>query len=252
MKKALPSKLLDVKKELDNELVVSYLTLRNFIGFSGMLLLIILILTTARGSNDKFIESSISEYYYTTNGDVFVVLLSVLGVFLLTYNGYSVAERALTILAAICSIGVAFSPTATEEGNSMSIHKIYKQVPEWFGIERHVVLAATFFLCIALISLIYFPKTNQAHLISYDGKKTSKAKRNTVYKICGWVILLMMLLLIINFVKKPFPTIPVTFILEAIALEAFGFSWITKGQTLWHDGEHYLTKGLNEIKASVK
>jgi hypothetical protein len=32
--------------------------------------------------------------------------------------------------------------------------------------------------------------------------------------------------------------------MEVIAIEAFGLSWITKGQTLWPDGEHYLAKAF--------
>ena len=78
----------DKQKESDNKLVISFLALRNLIGISGMLLPIVLTLFTPKGEQDKVMEHSISEYYYTKNGDLFVVLLSVIGVFLLTYKGY--------------------------------------------------------------------------------------------------------------------------------------------------------------------
>src|SRR6478672_7886100 len=103
----------DRSKENNNELVFSYLTLRNLIGFSGMLLPLILMFATKKGSGDRGIELSISDYYYTNYGDVLVVLLSVIGVFLFTYNGYKWTEKMLTKFAAIAAIGVAFSPTAT-------------------------------------------------------------------------------------------------------------------------------------------
>ena len=41
---------------------------------------------------------------------------------------------------------------------------------------------------------------------------------------------------------------PVIFVLETVAVEAFGISWITKGETLWPDGEHYVKKGLRKVK----
>ena len=61
----------DKQKESGNELVISFLTLRNLIGISGMLLPIVLTLLTPKGEQDKVMEHSISEYYYTKNGDLF-------------------------------------------------------------------------------------------------------------------------------------------------------------------------------------
>ena len=94
----------DRQKEQDNELVLSYTTMRNLIGFSGMLLPFVLMLFT-KEADGLFVEPSISDYYYTKNGDILVVLLSVLGVFLITYNGYDWKEKVLTTLAAFCAIG---------------------------------------------------------------------------------------------------------------------------------------------------
>jgi cell division protein FtsW (lipid II flippase) len=242
----------DAQKESSNDLVFSYLTLRNLIGFSGMLLPLALVMTTARGEGDKFVQPSISDYYYTSNGDVFVVLLSVVGIFLFTYKGYQWKERVLTIIAAVSAVGVSFSPTASRWANSISIHQLHKKVPLWFGVERHFIFAATFFLCIAIICLVYFPKTNKESLKKNDGNKTAKAKRNILYKICGWTIIASLLLLVLYSVLQPATTIPVIFILETVAIEAFGLSWITKGQTLWPDGEHYISKGMTMMKAAVK
>ena len=95
------NKLPDRNKEAENELVFSYLTLRNLIGLSGLLLPLILVTTTGRTATDRWIEPTISDYYYSSNGDVLVVSLSILGVFLITYKGYTWRENALTTLAAI-------------------------------------------------------------------------------------------------------------------------------------------------------
>jgi hypothetical protein len=243
----------DRKKEEDNNLVFSYLTMRNLIGLSGMLLPFLLMFTTGRTIDDSFIEPSISDYYYTTNGDVLVVLLSVLGVFLFTYNGYTWQEKALTTLAALCGIGVAFSPTATDSASTLSIHISYNTVPMIFGIERHFIFAATFFVCLAIISLKFFPKTDAPLKVTSKEKKTPKEKRNTVYITCGWIIIVCVALLAAYFFIKPdVGDFPLIFTLEAVAVEAFGFSWITKGETLWPDGEHYVAKAYRHVKEKLK
>ena len=59
-----------VKEDL-NDLVFSYVTLRNLIGFSGILLPTILVIFSKREEHEKVIQSSISAYYYTSVGDVF-------------------------------------------------------------------------------------------------------------------------------------------------------------------------------------
>ena len=253
----LPVEKTDKQKESGNELVISFLALRNLIGISGMLLPIVLTLFTPKAEQDKVMEYSISEYYYTKNGDLFVVLLSVIGVFLLTYKGYDrFWERTLTLVAGFCGIGIAFFPTATSMGNSLSIRKVRQEVPEFFGlVQWHFIFAALFFISLALISLIYFRKTNIYDVQSFDErKKKQKAKRNLVYKICGWAMLISIALMILYFVIDPpsLRNMPVVFALETVAVEAFGISWITKGQTLWPDGEHYMKKGLRKVKQKIQ
>ena len=67
MKKLIEIEKTDREKEAGNDLVISFLTLRNYIGISGMLLPVILTLFTPKGQQDKVMEHSISEYYYTRN-----------------------------------------------------------------------------------------------------------------------------------------------------------------------------------------
>jgi len=247
----------DKQKEAGNELVLSFLTLRNLIGISGMALPIVLTIFTPKGEEDKVIEHSISEYYYTKNGDLLVVLLSVIGVFLLTYKGYNLFwERTLTFVAALSGIGVAFFPTAAKIGNSMTIHIVNEKVPMFFGvIQWHFVFAALFFISLALISLFYFSRTNKKDGAQTDAKRRKqKSRRNLIYKFCGWTMLICVLLMILYIKIDPpsLKNVPVIFILETVAVEAFGISWITKGQTLLPDGEHYVIKGLREAKEMIQ
>jgi hypothetical protein len=242
----------DVRNEDENNLVFSYLTMRNLIGFSGSLLPIVLLLATQRLPGDKKVEPSISDYYYTNTGDILVVMLSVLGVFLFTYKGYNRKEKVWTTLAAVCGIGVAFSPTKTR-AVSTTLHMPNPDVPMIFGIERHLLIAATFLVALAIISLRFFPKTDQVSLRKDNGKLTQKGKRNRVYITCGVIMLASVATLVAYFLVPAFKTIvgefPLIFTMEAVAVEAFAFSWLTKGETFWPDGEHYVATGWKEMRS---
>jgi uncharacterized membrane protein YbhN (UPF0104 family) len=253
----------DRGKENDNNLVFSYMTLRNLIGLSGMLLPFVLVIFT-KESNGRFTEPSISDYYYTANGDLLVVLLSVLGVFLFCYRGYNWKEKAWTTLAAVCGIGVAFSPTRTRwdiDGTRQidkfhSVHSPNSTVANFLGFEQHLMFAAIFFIALAIIALAYFPKSSSNLMKKPDGKRTAKAKRNIVYRICGWTMLACVFILAMYMVIKPFGRwvgdFPLIFTLETVAIQAFGISWLTKGETLWPDGEHYMVKAWRDTKENLK
>jgi hypothetical protein len=244
----------DRQKERDNDLVFSYMTLRNLIGFSGMLLPLILYIFTVRAPADNLVEPSISDYYYTSNGDVLVVILCSLSVFLFTYNGYEWREKLWTIQAAICGLGVAFSPTVTKYSReSFSVHTSLNEVPMVFGFERHLLFAAWFFICLSIIALVYFPKSDATSDVNVEGNRTSKGKRNLVYRVCGITMLLCVLILALYFQVSVFRNamgdFPVVFVLETVAIEAFGISWITKGETLWPDRDHYLAYAFRQIRS---
>lgn len=244
----------DRQKERDNDLVFSYMTLRNLIGFSGMLLPLILYISTDRGPMDNRVEPSISDYYYTSNGDVLVVILCTLSVFLFTYNGYGWREKFWTVQAAVCGLGVAFSPTLTKyPRESFSVHTSLSEVPHVFGIERHLLFAAWFFICLSVIALVYFPKSDATSDVSAEGTKTAKGKRNRVYRICGITMLACVFFLALYFLVPGLQHImrgfPIVFALETVAIEAFGISWITKGETLWPDREHYMKYAFWQIRS---
>ena len=48
-----------------------------------------------------------------------------------------------------------------------------------------------------------------------------------------------------------FGKIPFIFIMETIATWAFGISWLTIGETIYPDGEHYLVSGYKDFKQFV-
>jgi hypothetical protein len=244
----------DRLKEKENKLVVSYKTLRNLIGYCGIILPIVLILATKTAPSDKNIVSSFSEYYYTSSGDILISFLCILGAFLFIYKGYNKKENILSTIAGICGIIVAFSPTATEDlRHSFSVHTPIPYVPEIFGFERHTIVAGLFFIILGFISLCCFPQTD----VNNQNKQitTHKKKRNNIFKVCGWIMLICVLIMSIYFVSDRISTmfekIPFIFIMETIATWAFGISWLTIGETIYPEGEHYLVSGYKDIKQFV-
>lgn len=241
-------------KEAENQLLLSYRTLRNLIGFSGMILPFALALFPKRPSAWYGLEPSISDYFYTDRGDFLVVILSVLGVFLLTYYGYNTRERILTFLAAIAGLGVAFVPTSS--GCEECIGSVHTNSGGVFGNlvggAWHITFASIFLLSLAIMSLVFFPKTDDPDLRRPDGSLTQKSKRNIVFRICGYTIIGCVVIIAVYFLVKPnLENFPLVFVFETIAVEAFALSWLTKGETFWPDGPHYLTTAIRQVKKVV-
>jgi hypothetical protein len=224
---------------------MSYLGLRRAIGFIGIFLPLVLALGKIFIEGPG-IQGSISAYYYTVMRNVFVGSLCAIGVFLVSYR-YQKHDIVTAVLAGIFAIGVALFPTAPEVA-ATATDKTIGTV--------HVVSAALFFLTLAYISLFLFTKTYPektlrprkpleylsllmvTRTIPGEPLKPRKKWRNVIYRICGYTILACIALLglvavpsINNLVKQLHPV----FWLESIAVVAFGFSWLIKGETLLKD-----------------
>jgi len=90
--------------------VISYLNLRRAVGWIAILLPFglragVIVFGTA-------MPGSVSGYYYSPMRNVLVAALCVLGVFLIAYNGYDRLDSAITNVAGVAAIGVAFFPTS--------------------------------------------------------------------------------------------------------------------------------------------
>ncbi len=213
-------------RKTDNSLVISYLSLRMFVGIIGISLPFVL----AFGNmlfNGWGIMSSISSYYHSTMGDVFVGALCAIGVFLWSYRGYDKIDRIAGNLACVFAAGVAFFPTLPDNPadltpNSQTLSYI------------HYAFAAGLFLILAFFSLYLFRLSDPNQECT-----PQKQVRNKIYAVCGVIILLCIALIAI--VSLLFPeTSPVhrldpVFWLEAVAVCSFGFSWLVKGETILAD-----------------
>jgi hypothetical protein len=201
-------------------LVISYLTLRKAVGILGILLPFILFFG-ALLFFDTGLQTSISQYYNTKMRDVLVGVLFAFGVFLFSYKGYERADDVAGYLGCVFALGVALFPAAPPEGATE-----VQQVVSIF----HMIFTVLFFTTLIYFSLVLFVKSDQEK--PYPKKKR---QRNLVYQICGWVMVLSMLILVIDFI---FPAATawlgneVIFWMETLAILSFGVSWFTKGEAI--------------------
>jgi peptidoglycan/LPS O-acetylase OafA/YrhL len=204
--------------------LIPFLWIRRSIGFLGFLFPLILIVGAKLFNKDcPLILSSISDYYHTNMRDVFSVVLGLLAFSLFTYRGPDKEDSIASTLAAACAMGIIFFSTTTVNKN-ICIACDVKQ-----NQTMHLLFATLLFLILAYFALKLFPKTKE-----HETPTPEKLKRNTLYKTCGYIMLACIVIIAVYMLwlqdRGILANVPVVFILEWIALWAFGISWIVKGE----------------------
>lgn len=219
---------------MSNSKIISYLTLRKSIGILGISLPIILLFWTIITKGEFFIASSISKYYYTDSRNILVVIMSAVAFFMFAYRGYEKKDRIAGKVAFISALGIALFPTNPPQTfNEMcqADNHIFS-----FVVIIHYISSIVFFLVLAYFSLFLFTRTINNDIKNHTPQKK---QRNIIYKVCAYIILASLLLLIVYvFFKCRFPILHkyhFIFWLETIALFAFGTSWLVKGQFILKD-----------------
>lgn len=207
-------------------------TLRWLVGLLGMLLPLFLWIILFIQNDVLRPLDSISHYFYTRAGSIFIIVVSLLAIFLLVYKGYELIDFILSSVAGICALLLLYFPTnnidcnSVSECNSVITHLIDNE----FRIIFHFVMAGMFLGSLALMSIFLFTKkeSDKNGLIMPDFKG-----ENIIFVTCGVLIILSMLLIVTNcfgfFTADEFNEHNLTFWFEVVALEAFGFSWFVKG-----------------------
>lgn len=212
------------KKSPENELVVSYFTLRAIIGAIGMLLPFVLWLGALVFFGTR-IQSSVSSYYHTGMREVFTGVLWATGVFLFAYNCYGLLDKIAGKLACLFAIGVTLFPTAPDGATDPVV--LLKS-------DIHLTFAALFFLTLAFFSLVLFTKTSKKN------PTPQKRARNIIYYVCGSLMLLCIAIMAVfaflpDALTAPYDHLHPIFWLEALAIFAFGVSWFVKGEMILKD-----------------
>lgn len=198
--------------------VMSYLGLRKAVGLIGILLPLVLWLGTIMLGGPALL-GSISGYYHSDMGNVFVGSMCAFGVFLWSYR-YGRADNIAGSIAGTLAIGVALFPTkpAAAPNALLSVGTL------------HLVCAGLFFLTLAYFAFVLFRKN--------DGSRTPRKRmRDMVYATCGWLIVISMVGAIAGplVLGETYHELRLLFVFEAVAIEAFGIAWFVKGGAILKD-----------------
>jgi hypothetical protein len=233
----------------DPRLDLHFLATRQGIGFLGLILPVVLY--GYGQSAEGRMQPSISEFYYTAMGDVFVGCLAAIGVFLITYRGYRarparfpLGDRATSIIAGIAALGVAFLPAGPDGRVARCIAggatgPCAGTLPDptlltglhFITGPLHFACAAVFFLALAYFCLVLFPMGGARRT---DGHPALSLEHLTYYA-CGAVLIASILgalaYLILPF-KDQMRAVNYIFWVETAGVLAFAIAWLTKGNAL--------------------
>jgi len=202
-------------------LVLSYLKHRQAIGALAFFMPVILALGALIVFGDP-IQSSISAYYHTGMRNVFIGILFIVAMFLFCYKGWGTVDDIIANLSGLFALGIALLPVAAPEAENTITGYL------------HVASASLFFGTLSIFSCFLFVKSDMKPL------PPEKKKRNIIFRICGGTMFACMIFIALYFLflKKYWPGLEIirpVFILETIALWAFGISWLVKGQAIFKD-----------------
>jgi hypothetical protein len=217
-----------------NPAVHSYYTLRRAVGILALSLPFILacgaILLAIIGPRHELpqplIQHSISDYYYTPMGNYLIGSLGAIAAFLICSRGYDLRDEIAGYLAGTFTLGVALLPSVDP--------RIAEHTRLQLGLQlAHTGFAALMFLTLAYFCLFLFCKSCPDRQLT-----RRKQHRNKIYKICGFVIVVCILVMVsltlapVARLLQPFDPLLCS---ESLALVAFGVAWLTKGEGLLKD-----------------
>lgn len=222
-----------LSEKTHNDLVLSFLAVRRAIGALGFFLPLALL---AYGLLAGDLLPSLSAAYYSPMREVFVGCLIALAVFLWSYEGFRpnagevISDKATARVAAVAVALVALCPThdpAKVDGADPACTLLQCVLGDDLTAWLHLGAAAVFFGALAVYCLVLFTR----------GRVDSAEKRasNSIYRICGWVIVVCLLLLggvMLTDLGDRLQALQPVFWLESIATFAFATSWMVKGDAL--------------------
>lgn len=189
--------------------IISYKNLRKTVGFIGLLLPFGL-LVFKKGT----LLPTVSDYYHSNVGFLFVGALCICGAFLLAYKGHDCIDDLISNIAGGAIIAVALFPTLGPEGY------LFYSLSEKATNVIHLTSAGITFTALGLMSFVQF----------------SKGRNGAIFKLFGILIFAFITLIcVVNLIPNNdflVHRLNALFWLEVFILEAFGASWLLKGSTL--------------------
>ncbi len=158
--------------------------------------------------------------------------------FLMIYKYKKPIDFYLSFLAGIAALSLLMFPTSNIVEKCIELCDNYTiafiEYNE-FRINFHYISATVFLVILNYMCFFLFTRKNEQEIVVTEQKK----KRNIVYYICGSLMSLALLVMFLKLINK-FPedfyiNNNLTFWMETLALEAFGFSWLVKGEFILKD-----------------
>jgi len=237
MKNTPPTKteeILDLDYSEDEKIwLTGQKALRKLVGILGVLLPVLLYLFLLIDTGHTTPLDSISHYYMTRVSPVFVIIVSLLAIFLLVYKGKSIADFYLSAGAGLFALCLILFPTNDITGDTAVAVTNLKDSA--FRSTFHFVAAAIFLLCLAAMSIFLFTRSDR----SPASRTPRKKMRNRLYRTCGVIMVLAILVIaagVLNIIPtENFYRYNLIFWMETIAVESFGLSWLVKGELFLKD-----------------
>ena len=222
---------------VERDYVVSYLTLRQMIGWIGLLMPFAVRLG-AYAFEGIPSTGSISAYYYTGMRDVFVSTLVLIGALFACYRTPSWRDNLLATVAGIAAIGIGLFPMhPSYAAEIISKHPDIASGKCYLnrGLLGFHFLFVSIFFALACY-LVYF----RFSAFTPPNPTPQKRVRNRVYKICGAIMAVSSLAIAYTVVARDGESI---FWPETVAVVSFAIAWLVKGQTIFLKDE-LPTKGV--------
>ncbi|WP_346881464.1 hypothetical protein [uncultured Algibacter sp.] len=211
----------------DSQMLISYNLLRRIIGCIAFLLPIVLAIGGILYGGCTSIENSISDYYHTEMRNILVGTLCAVAMFMFAYRGPNKSHKISGNVACFSALCVAFFPTGIDTVSQCATNcMVYKSYIKTI----HLISALSFFGILIYFSLKLFPSSKDATEMVCEQAK----KRDTIYYISGYVMLSCIILIALYLLFEEqlivFRNFKPVFVLEFVALWAFGLAWMAKGQ----------------------
>lgn len=210
--------------------VISYKNLRTLIGILGMLLPAVCYFG-GKIFAGLSLQRSISFYYHTNVRDAFVGLLVVVGMFMVTYKGYENIDNIVSHIIGAAALGIAIFPCLLSAAVTTPVG--FFQINPKLSNIIHLSSASVFFFLLAINSIFLFTMTDPTKEMT-----PNKKRRNKIYVTCGVIILLSIAALIIieqTMSEAVIDRLSIVFWVEFVMLNAFGVSWLVKGEAIFGD-----------------
>jgi hypothetical protein len=214
----------------DKELVVSYLTLRQLIGWAG-LLMPFAVRVGAYVFEHIYARGSISAYYYMGMRDVFVSTLVLVGTLLICYRTPARKDNVVAIIAGLAAVGIGLFPM--DENFAKEILVKHAGTGTEICYFNRGILGCHFYFVTLFFALSFYLVYFRFSAFTPQNPSKQKLARNKIYKVCGLAMLVGSAAIGIIEIYNSFDKANVSiFWPETLAVASFAVAWLVKGRVV--------------------